>query len=93
MVKASREAKTLLKGSDPEWQRLHDDGTIKDEGQALATLRDRYRDGIPDRPAAEEEADAAKLFGVLAKAGDGKLTGGRTELPTGTWWPELKNAF
>lgn len=90
-LKASRDAKALLKQSDGEWTRLHADGVIKDEGKALETLRDRYRDGIPARPALDEEADAAKLFEVLAGIGGEKLVGKAKTLPAGTYWPALKN--
>lgn len=90
-LKASRDAKALLKSSDAEWDRLHADGVIKDEGKALTTLRDRYRDGIPARPALDEEADAAKLFEVLAGIGGEKLVGKAKVLPPGTYWPALKD--
>jgi NitT/TauT family transport system substrate-binding protein len=86
---ASREAKALLKSSDAEWDRLHADGVIKDEGKALQTLRDRYRDGIPSRTPKEEEADATILFGVLAGLGGEKLVGKATALPPGTYWSAL----
>jgi NitT/TauT family transport system substrate-binding protein len=86
---ASRDAKALLKSSDAEWDRLHADGVIKDEGKALQTLRDRYRDGIPERTPQEEEADAAILFGVLAGVGGETLVGKATALPPGTYWSVL----
>lgn len=88
---ASRNAKERLKGSDAEWSRLHAAGVVKDEGKALETLRDRYRDGIPARPAADEEADAARLFEVLAKLGGEKLVGRAKTLPAGTYWQGLKD--
>jgi NitT/TauT family transport system substrate-binding protein len=88
---ASRNAKQRLKGSDAEWDRLHSAGVVKDEGKALETLRDRYRDGIPARPAADEEADAARLFEVLAKLGGEKLVGRAKTLPAGTYWQGLKD--
>lgn len=90
-LKASRDAKALLKSSDAEWTRLHADGVIKDEGPALDKLRDRYREGIPARPALDEEADAAKLFEVLAGLGGEKLVGSAKSLPAGTYWPALKD--
>jgi len=90
-LKASREAKALLKTNDAEWTRLHADGVIKDEGAALDKLRDRYRDGIPARPALDEEADAAKLFEVLVGLGGEKLVGAAKTLPAGTYWPSLKD--
>jgi NitT/TauT family transport system substrate-binding protein len=89
-LKASRDAKAQLKSSDAEWDRLHADGVIKDEGAALLKLRDRYRDGIPARSAHEEEADAAKLFEVLVGLGGEKLVGSAKKLPAGTYWPALK---
>lgn len=92
-LKASREAKTLLKRSDEEWQRLHADGIVKDEGKALETLRDRYRDGIPTRSVAEEEADAARLFEILAGLGGEKLVGKAKALPAGTYWYGLKDGL
>lgn len=90
-LKASRDAKALLKGDDSQWTRLHDEGVVKDEGAALGKLRDRYRDGIPARPALDEEADAAKLFEVLAGLGGEKLVGAAKTLPAGTYWPALKD--
>ena len=70
---------------------MHADGAIRDEGAALATLRDRYRDGIPTRTPKEEEADAAILFGVLAGLGGEKLVGKATSLPPGTYWSAVTN--
>lgn len=90
-LKASRDAKALLKSDDAQWTRLHAEGVIKDEGPALDKLRDRYRDGIPARPALDEEADAAKLFEVLAGLGGEKLVGSAKTLPEGTYWPALKD--
>lgn len=90
-LKASKEAKAKLKSDDAEWDRLHADGVVKDEGAALLKLRDRYRDGIPARPALEEEADAARLFEVLAGLGGEKLVGSAKTLPAGTYWPALKD--
>lgn len=90
-LKASREAKVLLNDNNDEWVRLHKDGVVKDEGAALDKLRDRYRDGIPARPALDEEADAAKLFEVLAGLGGEKLVGSAKTLPAGTYWPALKD--
>ncbi len=83
-VKASAEAKQLLASSDEEWQRLAP--LVRAEGKELDTLRDRYREGIPNRPIAEEEADAARLYKVLADIGGEKLVGSATEMAPGTFW-------
>lgn len=91
-IKASRETKLRLRTSDAEWQRLSVDGIIKDEGRALAALRDWFREGIPARPAAEEELDAQALFAVLYKLGGEKLVGPSPVMMPGTYWPGLDDA-
>jgi NitT/TauT family transport system substrate-binding protein len=62
---------------------------VRAEGKELEKLRDRYRDGIPRRPVAEEEADAATLYRVLAEIGGEKLVGRAPEMAPGTFWPGL----
>jgi NitT/TauT family transport system substrate-binding protein len=89
-VKASRQTKELLKQSDDEWQRLGSSGAIKDKGAALTTLRDRFREGIPHRPVADEIADAGKLYEVLGKLGGPKLIGKSPVMVDGTYWPALQ---
>ena len=63
--------------------------SIRAEGKELEKLRDRYREGIPTRPIAEEEADAGKLYRVLAEIGGEKLVGSAPEMAPGTFWPGL----
>ena len=86
-VKASAQAKDLLAKSDEEWLRLAP--IVRAEGKELEELRDRYREGIPERPVAEEEADAAKLYRVLAEIGGEKLVGNAPEMAPGTFWAGL----
>lgn len=83
-VAASRDAKALLKTSDAEWERLAP--IVKAEGDELVKLRDRYREGIPARNTIEEQADAVKLYAVLAKIGGKKLVGDAVSLAPGTFW-------
>ncbi|AUX74706.1 MULTISPECIES: ABC transporter substrate-binding protein [Sinorhizobium] len=87
-VKASADAKKLLARSDDEWQRLAP--IVRAEGRELEVLRDRYREGIPNRPLAEEESDAAKLYEVLAQLGGEKLVGEARQMAPGTFWAALK---
>ncbi|APG89432.1 ABC transporter substrate-binding protein [Sinorhizobium americanum] len=87
-VKASAEAKRLLARSDDEWRRLAP--IMRAEGKELEVLRDRYREGIPNRPLAEEESDAAKLYEVLAQLGGEKLVGKARQMAPGTFWAALK---
>ncbi len=85
-ISASRDAKALLASSDEDWQRLAP--VIKAEGRELEVLRDRYREGIPKATAEEEEADAAKLYAVLAELGGSRLVGPARTLAPGTFWKE-----
>lgn len=84
-VQASKEAKEILKTSDEEWERIRSLTKAKDD-QTLVALRDRYREGIPSRSPAEEEADAKTLFTVLEKLGGKKLVGAGKTLADGTFW-------
>lgn len=86
-VKASAEAKGLLAESNEEWLRLAP--LVRAEGKELEKLRDRYREGIPNRPVADEMADAAKLYHVLAEVGGEKLVGKAAEMAPGTYWADL----
>lgn len=88
-IKASRATKEILRTSDDEWQRLADSGAIKDRPAALKVLRDRFREGIPARPHAEEVADAGVIYGLLSKLGGKKLVGNATTMAPGTYWDVL----
>jgi NitT/TauT family transport system substrate-binding protein len=91
-VKASRAAKRILAGSDAEWRRL--DAIIKsDDAAHLNALMARFREGIPSRPTAEEEADAARLYGTLAELGGERLVGAAMTMSPGTYWATLKHGF
>jgi NitT/TauT family transport system substrate-binding protein len=83
-IKASAAAKELLAKSDEEWLRLAP--LMRAEGKELESLRNHYREGIPTRPAAEDEADAALLYRVLAELGGTKLVGDAPEMAPGTFW-------
>lgn len=84
-VDASREAKQLLM-RDEEWQRIRPLTRAEDDA-TLEALKRRYQEGIIDRWAKEEQADAAKLYDILVELGGEKLVGGATELTPGTFWP------
>lgn len=87
LVKASAEAKALLARSDAEWLRLAP--IVRAKGDELEKLRDRYREGIPRRSAADEAEDARKLYRVLAEIGGEKLVGRAPEMAPGTFWRGL----
>jgi NitT/TauT family transport system substrate-binding protein len=81
---AAREAKEILATSDAEWERIAPLTGVR--GRSLTVLRDRYREGIPRRPIAEEEVDARVLYRVLAQQGGRELVGPATELAPGTFF-------
>jgi NitT/TauT family transport system substrate-binding protein len=80
-VRASRDAKDLLAASDEEWQRLRPLMRTDNDAVFEATVK-RYREGIPMRPIAEEEADTAKIYERLA-----------TTMSPGTFWTALKDGM
>lgn len=84
-IEATQKAKDLLAESDAEWQRIAPLVGTKDPAE-LKVYRQRYREGIPRRPIADEEADARTLFAVLAKIGGRKLVGESSELAPGTFY-------
>ena len=81
----SRKAKEILATSDAEWERIaplvgtNDPATLK-------LYREHYREGIPRRPVAQDEADARALYGVLAELGGSALVGPAKELAPGTFY-------
>jgi NitT/TauT family transport system substrate-binding protein len=88
-VHASRQAKELLAQSDEEWQRLRPLMNIEEDAVFENTVK-RYREGIPDRPIAEEEADTARVYERLAELGGEELVGSATTMAPGTLWSALK---
>jgi NitT/TauT family transport system substrate-binding protein len=87
----AREAKEILAKSDEDWKRLGPQIGIKSAAE-LALYRQRYLDGIPNRPIAEEAADAKLLYRILAEAGGPDLVGPAPELDEGTFYrPQMEN--
>jgi NitT/TauT family transport system substrate-binding protein len=86
-VDASREAKRLMM-DDAEWQRIRPLTRAEDDA-TLDALKRRYREGITAHWGKPEQADAAKLYEILAELGGEKLVGGATTLADGTFWPEV----
>ena len=73
-IAMTREAKEILSTSDAEWERIAP-LTGASDAATLRAYRDRYREGIPRRPIADEEADARVLYRVLAEIGGRELVG------------------
>jgi len=84
-VVMTRAAKEILATSDAEWEKIAA-LTGAPDATTLRTYRDRYREGIPRRLVADEEADARVLYRVLATVGGRELVGPAPELESGTFY-------
>ncbi len=84
-IAMTRKAKEILSTSDAEWEKIAP-LTGAADAATLRVYRDRYREGIPRRPIADEEADARILYRVLAEIGGRELVGPAQELEPGTFY-------
>jgi NitT/TauT family transport system substrate-binding protein len=84
-IAMTRKAKEILAASDAEWEKIAS-LTGAADAATLHAYRDRYREGIPRRPVADEEADARTLYRVLAEIGGSELVGPAPELVSGTFY-------
>ncbi len=78
-------AKALIASDDKAWAAAAQRIGPKDPA-TLAVYRRRYLAGVPKRSVAEEEADAAALYGVMAGIGGEKLVGPAKTLDPGTFY-------
>ncbi|QPF83121.1 ABC transporter substrate-binding protein [Bradyrhizobium genosp. L] len=87
-IATTREAKQILATSDAEWDTIAPlTGAV--DAATLHAYRDRYREGIPRRPIADEEQDARVLYRVLAEIGGRELVGSAKELDPGTFYQAI----
>jgi NitT/TauT family transport system substrate-binding protein len=84
-IAMTRKAKEILSTSDAEWEKIAP-LTGAADAATLRVYRDRYREGIPHRLIADEEADARVLYRVLASIGGRELVGPAQELDPGTFY-------
>jgi NitT/TauT family transport system substrate-binding protein len=85
-LRASAQAKSLLAGSDGEWDRLRPKlGT--DDPAVQAALKAGYRAGILERWGDAERRDAASLYAILVEIGGEALVGEAKAIAPGTFWP------
>jgi NitT/TauT family transport system substrate-binding protein len=89
-LRAAAKADEILATSNEAWDQLKP--LMQAEDQAtFEALRRRYREGIPERSTAENEADAKVLYQFLREYGGEKLVGSASELAPGTFWKGSKN--
>jgi NitT/TauT family transport system substrate-binding protein len=84
LKKASRDAKALLLTDQAAWDRLRPIMNAENDAEFTA-LRDGWRAGVPaDAPV--DEANAAKVFALMATLGGEELLGKVTTLPEGVFY-------
>jgi NitT/TauT family transport system substrate-binding protein len=81
----TQQAKKILASSPAEWQRLAARIGVSDNAE-LDIYRRRYAEGIPNRPLADEIADARALYRVLGHIGGPELVGPAQALDPGTFY-------
>jgi NitT/TauT family transport system substrate-binding protein len=81
----TRRAKQLIADSPEAWEIVTRQLVPKDAA-TLAAYRKYYAQGIPARDIADEEADARRLFQVLAETGGSELVGNADALDPGTYY-------
>jgi NitT/TauT family transport system substrate-binding protein len=81
------EAQDILAHSPEEWKKIGEKIGVTDPA-ALEIYRKRYLEGVAHRSIADEEADARKLYQVLAGIGGAKLVGPAADLDAGTFYKD-----
>ena len=84
-LRASRQAKAILRNDDAAWENLRELTRAKDEATFI-TFRKRFREGIPTSFGDADIAAAAELYAILANIGGKKLVGDSAVLAAGTFW-------
>jgi NitT/TauT family transport system substrate-binding protein len=82
---ATRKAEEILRNSPAEWQRLAPRIGATNP-RALDVYRQRFLEGVPQRPLADEVADAQALYHVIAEVGGVELVGPSRALDPGTFY-------
>ncbi|CAM5767202.1 hypothetical protein LMIY3S_02082 [Labrys miyagiensis] len=81
----SRSAKRALASEGAIWNVVRPLMQAGDD-TAFEVLKRNFIAGIPSRPVADEQADATRLYAVLAELGGEKLVGKTKALPDGLYW-------
>jgi NitT/TauT family transport system substrate-binding protein len=84
LARASREAKALLLTDQAAWDRLRPMMNAEDDAE-FAALRDGWRAGVPAEGPVDE-ANAARVFALMAELGGEELVGKVTALPDGVFY-------
>jgi NitT/TauT family transport system substrate-binding protein len=89
-IRSAKAAQDILLTSDAEWDRLRPLMRPGSDAEFIA-LRNRYREGIAFAWGPDQQAEAGKLFGILAKLGGEELTGRNVAFDPRMFWQAPSN--
>ena len=84
-IKASNEAREILKTSNNEWQRISK-MTGANNQLMLEKIRDSFRKGIPSDNHQLMEKNIKNAYDILSQIGGEDLVGSSSSLASGTYW-------
>ncbi len=84
-IKASNEARKILKISDNEWLRISEMTGAKNQ-LMLEKIRDGFRKGIPSDNHQLMRKNIQHAYKILSQIGGEELVGSSTSLASGTYW-------
>ena len=84
-IKASNEARNILKTSDNEWLRIYEMTGAKNQ-LMLEKIRDGFRKGIPSDNHQLMRKNIQHAYEILSQIGGEELVGSSNSLAAGTYW-------
>ncbi len=84
-IKASNEARKILKTSDKEWLRIFEMTGAKNQ-LMLEKVRDGFRKGIPSDNHQLMRKNIQHAYEILSQIGGEELVGSSSSLAAGTYW-------
>ena len=84
-IKASNEARQILKSSNDEWKRIAK-MTGANSQLMLEKIRDSFREGIPSNNHQLMKKNIVNAYNILSQIGGEDLVGSSSSLSPGTYW-------
>lgn len=89
-IRSAKAAQDILLKSDAEWERLRPLMRPASDAEFVA-LRNRYREGIAFAWGPNQQAEAGRLFGIIAQVGGEELTGRNVAFDPQMFWQAPSN--